>query len=649
MSDPIQLSEKLVVAWEGDVEGYAPAMELWNRVMVALEGELKGLDWARRSDPKWPLMLQKTLPGLLSSALRSVGAEVAEPSPNSRLINIALRGENIVLLCSVETKETRPGTPVSMFSMWLPQFIKLKHMGTRVAISFELVLNEDEFPVGKIPLGRSLNFDMRMTGKWNIADDAHLTVDLLWGLHTKSARVAALKLVNTGPAEELVLDPLGSRMNVITGDNGLGKSFFLETLWFMLTGHWHNFPAVVNDVDKKACLTARLREGSQTEVRQALWLAREQGWASPREHTADTEKMGFYTDRSFTDFSYLEGSPEGPAQMDPGLVVYARVDGSFSVWDSHRNVQGTVLRDGVVLPAPRVYPFSYREVMHGLKVQLDDKNEREVSLGLINEWREWQTGNKPQFALLQSILAALGPDGEPLTPGEPRRPYLDEAKDIPTIQMGYGQEVPITLAPAGVKRVAMFAYVLTWAISEHQRLLTARAGLPARSVVLLIDEPETHLHPRWQRTILPSLLKALEVGFGEPKVDVQMFVATHSPLVLASLEPHFDPALDALWKLDLVPGENGAPGTVKVERDKWRMRGDVGRWLRSDVFDMASTYSLPAERAISRAKAAMKAGERDAAVTDTITAELKAVLPELDPFLFEWSHFLTFIARGGAR
>ena len=70
MSDPIQLSEKLVVAWEGDVEGYAPAMELWNRVMVALEGELKGLDWARRSDPKCPLMLQKTLHGLLSYALR---------------------------------------------------------------------------------------------------------------------------------------------------------------------------------------------------------------------------------------------------------------------------------------------------------------------------------------------------------------------------------------------------------------------------------------------------------------------------------------------------------------------------------------------------------------------------------------------------
>ncbi|MCK6523481.1 ATP-binding protein, partial [Myxococcota bacterium] len=391
------------------------------------------------------------------------------------------------------------------------------------------------------------------------------------------------------------------------------------------------------------------REGSQTEVRQSLWLRQEQGWASPREHTADTEKMGFYTDLSFTDFSYLEASPEGPAELDPGLVVYARVDGSFSVWDSHRNVQDTVQRGGVTHPAPRVFAFSYRDVMDGLKVLLDDKTGRDVSLGLINEWREWQLANKPQFELLKRVLAALGPDDEPLTPGEPRRPYLDDAKDIPTIQMGYGQEVPITLAPAGVKRAAMLAYVLTWAISEHRRLVDARASLPARSVILLIDEPETHLHPRWQRTILPSLLKALEVGFGEPKVDVQMFVATHSPLVLASLEPHFDPALDALWKLDLVPGANGAPSSVKVERDEWRMRGDVGRWLRSDVFDMASAYSLPAERAISRAKAAMKAGERDAAMNDSITAELKAVLPEVDPFLFEWSHFLTFIARGGAR
>ncbi|MGM0575297.1 MAG: hypothetical protein ACQEXJ_06165 [Myxococcota bacterium] len=40
-----------------------------------------------------------------------------------------------------------------------------------------------------------------------------------------------------GPAAELRLD-LARRLNVLTGDNGLGKSFLLEVTWWTLTGSW---------------------------------------------------------------------------------------------------------------------------------------------------------------------------------------------------------------------------------------------------------------------------------------------------------------------------------------------------------------------------------------------------------------------------
>lgn len=635
MSDPIQLSENLTVLWEGDVEGYAPAIELWNRVMVALVGELGALGSADKIVRLNPDRLQTDLPALMRAAFENVGApSVQAPQSRSPLV-IELQAAFGRLLVGVSVGNVDPSPDEWRLALGNTSLLMLRvpFEGMRCALNVAQILGAPH-PSQQRPIQPHRGADVTMTAWWRVHGLPILKIGLRMGLHAKSARLDALKLVNTGPAEELALDPFGPRMNLITGDNGLGKSFFLENLWFMLTGHWHNFPAIVNNVDKTAFLTARLREGARTEVRQSLWRRQEQGWASPREHTADTEKMGFYTDLSFTDFNYLEASPEGPAQIDAGLVVYARVDGSFSVWDSHRNVQDTVLRGGVTLPAPRVFAFSYRDVMHGLKVWLDDKNEREVSLGLINEWREWQLAKKPQFELLKKILAALGPGDESLTPGEPRRPYLDDAKDIPTIQMGYGQEVPITLAPAGVKRAAMLAYVLTWAISEHRRLVDARASLPARSVVLLIDEPETHLHPRWQRTILPSLLKALEVGFGEPKVDVQMFVATHSPLVLASLEPHFDPALDALWKLDLVDGE------VKLERDVWHKRGDANAWLTSDVFDMSSSRSVEAEKALKRAKALALRGTATAEEIAEVQAELARSLTDTDRAWRAWESFV---------
>ena len=51
-----------------------------------------------------------------------------------------------------------------------------------------------------------------------------------------------LHLKNVGPARELTMD-LAPRLNVITGDNGLGKSFLLDIAWWALTRRW---PSEVN-------------------------------------------------------------------------------------------------------------------------------------------------------------------------------------------------------------------------------------------------------------------------------------------------------------------------------------------------------------------------------------------------------------------
>ena len=47
-----------------------------------------------------------------------------------------------------------------------------------------------------------------------------------------------------------------------------------------------------------------------------------------------------------------------------------------------------------------------------------------------------------------------------------------------------------------------------------------------RPGILLLDEVDTHLHPRWQRTLLPAMREALP--------DVQIIVTSHSPFVISS-------------------------------------------------------------------------------------------------------------------
>ena len=47
----------------------------------------------------------------------------------------------------------------------------------------------------------------------------------------------SIELRGVGPVAELDAE-LGSRLNVVTGDNGLGKSFILDTCFWALTGTW---------------------------------------------------------------------------------------------------------------------------------------------------------------------------------------------------------------------------------------------------------------------------------------------------------------------------------------------------------------------------------------------------------------------------
>ena len=46
-----------------------------------------------------------------------------------------------------------------------------------------------------------------------------------------------LELANVGPAPTMTLE-LAPRINLITGDNGLGKSFLLDVAWWALTRKW---------------------------------------------------------------------------------------------------------------------------------------------------------------------------------------------------------------------------------------------------------------------------------------------------------------------------------------------------------------------------------------------------------------------------
>ena len=49
--------------------------------------------------------------------------------------------------------------------------------------------------------------------------------------------LSLLALDNVGPSDHMEMN-LASRLNLITGDNGLGKTFLMGCSWWLLTGTW---------------------------------------------------------------------------------------------------------------------------------------------------------------------------------------------------------------------------------------------------------------------------------------------------------------------------------------------------------------------------------------------------------------------------
>src|SRR5260370_22538718 len=77
-----------------------------------------------------------------------------------------------------------------------------------------------------------------------------------------------LKLTGVGPAQHIELN-LAPRLNVITGDNGLGKTFLLECAWWALTGHWASYPAYPREDAAKIIPEITFQIGKESRLNRA--------------------------------------------------------------------------------------------------------------------------------------------------------------------------------------------------------------------------------------------------------------------------------------------------------------------------------------------------------------------------------------------
>nr|WP_272212362.1 AAA family ATPase [Marinicella sp. W31]MDC2878276.1 AAA family ATPase [Marinicella sp. W31] len=399
--------------------------------------------------------------------------------------------------------------------------------------------------------------------------------------------IASLRLNNAGPSAEMQLD-FGERLSLITGDNGLGKSFLLDFAWWAATGEWAEREAV----------PPLHADAGQASVEYAL---RGQS-GSLLTSTATFNRKLFAWSRPST------------AKTVEALAVFSRADGSFAIADP--------LRKFISKGSTFTNSLSAYEVWNGRPGVIE---------GLIRDWPKWQAASdKRTFDRFSAVLKRLSPeDLGVLRPGAPIR-LPGDPRDIPTIQHNYGT-VPVTHASSGVQRVLLLAYliILTW--QEHEVAAEQIDSPVLRRMLVIVDELEAHLHPKWQRIVLPALMSVGDLLSSE--LAIQMVAVTHSPMILASMETVFDADTDVLYHL------YGDGPKVQLEETPFVKYGDASGWLTSPLFGLRHARSREAELAIEDAKSLQLREEVTQAEVAQVSDRLKRYLSGDDKFWPRWLYF----------
>lgn len=419
--------------------------------------------------------------------------------------------------------------------------------------------------------------------------------------------LALLELHGIGPAPTLSMT-LADRINLITGDNGLGKTFLLDCAWWALAGSWAGLPAFPRSDARKS------------EPRIVFRIAADGGAA----------------DNSTARYQWDKGNWRSPPNRPtiPGLLIYARVDGSYSVWDP---VRVTPESNRQLRQENPTLLFSPKEIWHGLPDPLSHEGTMRCN-GIVHDWVAWQHHSDPHtFDTFCKVLERLSPsDLGVLEPGPPTR-LPGDSRLIPTITHSYGT-VPILHASAGVKRIIALAYLLVWAWEEHQTQSLLLRKPVQRRLVVLLDEIEAHLHPQWQRLILPALTAITDDLDAE--LSIQLLVTTHSPLVTASLEPLFSRSSDKLFTLALISDpDNPSASTVNLTEMPFMRHGPSDRWLTSPIFNLEEPRSIEAEEAIAQATLLQDQNKPDPDEIKSVSERLTKYLADDDAFWPRWVCF----------
>jgi predicted ATP-binding protein involved in virulence len=262
---------------------------------------------------------------------------------------------------------------------------------------------------------------------------------------------------------------------------------------------------------------------------------------------------------------------------------------------------------------------SFRELVcygygAGRRMGTTDLSEEQSADTIASLFDEDSTLINAEQWLLQADYAAKSLEGEDQKRAERQRDQIKEVlirllPDVSDLRFAPSRTTPIrTIVQAqtpygwvGIKDMSLgYRTLITWMVDFASRLFERYPDSPnplAEPAIVLVDEIDLHLHPRWQRTLMQFLTDLFP--------NTQFIASAHSPLVVQA-------AVDANVVLLRRAGDH-----VVIDNDVQAIKGwRVDQVLTSDLFGLESARPPQLDAALQErtrilSKARLTAKDRD--------------------------------------
>lgn len=414
-------------------------------------------------------------------------------------------------------------------------------------------------------------------------------------------RLETLRLKNFRGYEDQTFH-LHPEFNLIIGENGSGKTSFLEGAAVAIGSWLLGFPGVDSrNIRKQDVRITRNDSGiglpqhpvrieatgdfQNTERCQWIRSIERDGGSSTRKDANQLKKIA-------------DRARESVLKQNPEVLPLIRYFGAGRLWESVRDTDGNALAKYKGMQPAELAKYSkkvdkilfndeFSSPFYGYRMSVDKRcNSQDLIRWMASE-RNIELDEEESSIALRLVYKAI----ESMMPEIESARYAIRLKELVLRLKNDGQRRTFDELSDGNRNiVAMAADLAIKAVMLNPHL--GDKALELTPGVVLIDELDLHLHPRWQRRVIEDLRRTF------PKV--QFICTTHSPFLIQSLRSGEELiVLDGqpTAQVDNMPIDKIAQGLMGVDNTETSARYDEMKSVAKNYLaQLEQGIGMPSEK-----------------------------------------------------